>query len=294
MLKWVNIRASHPSYYFDFKNKNKITISPIEAALYTIEYIKANYPSPYTLYLSGGVDSQAMLYAWIISKTDFNTFSAIYNNDFNEHDLVSLKVFSKLHKIEINYQNFDLLTFLENEHDYYANEYFCGSPQITTFMKLTEFTTEGTVIMSGNFIKLQFAGLPDNNNMGLYHYIKKTKRNIVPWFFLETEELAHSFVDTEYITDLKNNRELCDPTFHNYLTKIALYQSYGFPVLPQYTKLNGFEKVKEWYDTNCPRVIQPWEKLQRLPEQISSRNFDLLYRNKYELKFSNLKYNISI
>jgi hypothetical protein len=224
-----------------------------------------------------------MLYAWHISKIPYQTFSARYNNHFNDYDLATLQQFSAQHGIFINYVDFDVITFLETEHDYYAHKYMCGSPQITTFMKLADYNTEGTVIMSGNFITNN-VGIPCVNNISLYHYGKE--KNIVPWFFLETEELAHGFKFT--------NDELPDwvkyKNMGGYNTKVWLYQKYEFPVIPQETKLNGFEKLKEYYDTNPPRLPTIAEKMTRKTTQYSNRNFDLLYRNKYELKFSNNKY----
>jgi hypothetical protein len=56
------------------------------------------------------------------------------------------------------------------------------------------------------------------------------------------------------------------------------------------TKINGFEKLKILYDTNPPRQPTIQEKISRLSNQTSNRNFDLLYRNKYESKFSKYKY----
>lgn len=286
MLDWVNSRVINDTFYFDFKNRKNIVLKPIEAALYTIEQIKKTHPPPYTLYLSGGVDSQAMLYAWHISGEKFNTFSAVYDNKFNDHDLLALKTFADLHKIKINYYHFDVIDFLENHHDNYANAFICGSPQITTFIRLAELTTEGTVIMSGNFITGS-TGIPDNNNWSLWHYAKRMKKNIVPYFFLETEDLTYSFRDNDYVNKMLENKKVPDIGYYN---KVLLYQSYGFPILPQPEKYNGFEKIKDWYDDNCPRKISSIEKMHKLPGQTSTRNFDVLFRNKYEAKFSKYKY----
>lgn len=281
MWDWVDTSIAGKNYFFDFTSKVDTTLNGLNAALYTIKYITENYPAPYTLYLSGGVDSQAMLYAWHKSKIPFSTFSAVYEKDFNQHDLIYLKEFSEKYKIKINYVPFSLIEFLENEHDYYANTYMCGSPQITTFMKLVEMTTEGTKIMAGNFIQGGgLTGLPDHNNMGLYHYVKKKDNNYIPFFFLETPELAHAFKNTVTL-----------PNFTPYENKVFLYQYHKFPVLKQENKLNGFEKIKVYYDTTPTRMPTPEEKVTLASGKISTRNFDLLYRNKYESKFSNYKYN---
>lgn len=287
MLDWTKPYSKGTHYYFDFSKKHKTNIDPIDAAKLTIDYITSKYPPPYTLYLSGGSDSLALLYAWHKHNVPYKTFSAVYNDGLNDHDLIGLRAFSKIHNIDVTYHDFDLINFLETEHDYYADHFSTGSPQITTFMKLADLTTSGTVIMSGNFIMSNRMGIPDKNNWGLYHYGVRSNKSIVPWFFLETSELAHSFIPNEYSEQFKTNNP------GGYLTKIALYQSYGFPVLAQSEKQNGFEKIKELYDTNPPRIIESNERINRIKDQISNRNFDILYRNKYESKIKDYKYYIT-
>jgi len=297
MLKWANPRKIGDDYYFTFKDNDDKKLSPIDAAIHTIEYITKNYPAPYTLYLSGGVDSQAMLYAWHKSGVPNKTFSGVYNQTLNEHDLCTLREFSSQHNITINYHDVDLISFLENEHEQYANEYYCGSPQITMFMKMADLTTEGTVIFAGQYIMKEkyhgHLGVPDRNNFSLYHYGVKSNKNIVPFFFLETRELAYAFD-----VMLPEIQEFHTPG--SYGEKVKAFQYFGFPVIGQIdkltgytevkTKLNGFEKLKILYDTNPPRQPTFEEKMSRIPSQKSNRNFDLLYRNKYEHKFSKYKY----
>ena len=294
MLDWTNPRKVGDDYYFTFKYQKKdgkkiSPLSALEAAQYTIEHIVKNYPAPYTLYLSGGVDSQAMLYAWHKSGVPFKTFSAIYNESLNDYDIINLKEFSEHHNISIDYRDFDLISFLENEHDYYANEYRCGSPQITTFMKLADLTTEGTVIFSGQYIMYQKnngnLGIPDKNNFGLYYYGIKSNKNIVPFFFLETCELAYAF--DVMLPEIQQFH-----TSGSYMDKVKAFQLNGFPVIEQEKEkgFNGFEKIKTLYDTNPPRQPTIQEKISRIQSQTSNRNFDLLYRNKYEARFIKYKY----
>lgn len=282
MLDWTDPRRKGDNFYFTFKDQNLSKASSLQSAHQTIKYIVEHYPPPYTLYVSGGVDSQAMLYSWLTSGVTFNTFSATYNETLNDYDLETLDTFSKQHNIKINYHNFDLISFLENEHETYANEYRCGSPQITTFMKLADMTTEGTVIFSGQFIAKSvnqgMYGIPNRNNFSLYYYGLKAKKNIVPFFFIETPELAYSI-------DMTNPDFFIDDVPGGYPNKVRAYQYYGYPVVSQKTKFNGFEKLKVMYDTNPPRQPTIEDRLDRVRNQISNRNFDLLYRNKFESKF---------
>lgn len=273
--------------------KERYTIAPLKASYNAIDYIVANYPKPYTLMLSGGVDSQAMLWAWHTYGVEFNTFSAVYNHGFNEHDLSTLRQFINIHNIPVNFVNFDVLDFLQNEHLNYVEKFRCGSPHMTTFMKLSENIKNGTVIMSGNFVKEDKKFLPfGRNQIGLCRYSQMTQKPIVPFFFCATQELAYSFnlktkIDRSlYINDateqVKNDL--------GYKIKCQTYLDNEFPIIEQDKKYTGFEKLKDYYDENFSHLITPKHKLFKGPFQRSLRTFDLLLRNKYEIGFNTDKY----
>jgi len=293
MLDWAKITHYNNCYTFDLRSNDKVVASALEASHNTIKYIKENYPSPYTLYLSGGIDSQAMLYAWITSGEKFNTFSCLYNDTMNIDDIRPLKIFADIHNVKIDYYNLDLIAFLENEHDYYAYTYKCGSPHITTYMKMLSLTNEGTCIMSGNFISEKHTGL-DPNQIGLYHYGMISKQNVIPFFFLETKELAYSFTVAKYNKKPSNRKRCLDPISEltrSYDLKTNTYHLNNFPVIPQKNKTTGFDKIKDYYD-KCDIPISPIDRLCRLTTQYSNRKFDLFFRNKYELIMSKYKYTI--
>lgn len=304
-LDWVKktIDDQKNLYYFDFRYKKDTNYSALEAALQTINYIVSNYPKPYRLYLSGGVDSQAMLYAWHISGQAYETYSARYNYNLNQHDLIALETFANLYNININFFDFNLIDFLKDEHHYYAKTYLTGSPQFTSFMKMVSMQESGTAIMSGNFLQTveakKFINHPCKNGIGLYHYARKKNNNFIPFFFLEQPYLAYAFTPNTYVNqfidcygNISNDGTNLDYELGRiapYFTKVAYYTSHGFPVLHQYKKLNGFELVKNFYDDNYEAPAN--HKLLRTSYQKSTRVFDLLYRNKYEVAISKIIYN---
>lgn len=293
MIDWFSIRQDQNHYFLKIKNSKTSYLKPLQAAHYTIDYICKNYPPPYTLMLSGGVDSQAMLYAWHTSGKQFNTFSGVYNDNFNDLDLSYIKKFSEIHNIPINFVNFNLLDFLQNYHISYVYKYRCGSPHMTTFMRLSEMITEGTVLMSGNFIAPFGTRVPiDRNNFGLYKYAKISNRSIVPYFFCETEELAYSFRFNKGNIERKGPRRIQQGyNAASYDQKVELYQMNGFPVIKQDYKMTGFEKVKEFYDENFKNQVTKRMVLAGVtPMQQSTRVFDVLLRNKYEREFQVDKY----
>jgi hypothetical protein len=290
-LSWTNPKLDYVNhtYHFDIRNRNVYDTNALEASINAVNYIVGNYPSPYTLMLSGGVDSQAMLYAWINSKHKFNTFSAVYNFRSNWHDIETINKFSSLYNTSIYFYAFDLLNFLEKEHDDYARKYFCGSPHVTACMKMADLVQEGTTIFSGNCIYPNDTKFVTMNVLGLLHYANLSGKSVVPYFLCETEEIAHSFKKTKEIEILRQESKKEKDA---YKFKVLYYHSNGFPVIPQEDKFTGFEKIKEYYDddSRLPRPITNIDRAWRLPRQISKRNFDLLFRNKYEAMFATHKY----
>jgi len=291
MTDWIHVKNINNDYFLSYQYK-KSNMLPLEAAYFTIHQIQNKYPPPYTLMLSGGVDSQAMLYAWHTSQVPYTTFSGIYNNGMNENDLSTMREFSKLFNIHINYYDIDILNFLQNEHVEYVYKFRCGSPHMTIFMKMIEMIKEGTVILSGNFIKTnnpQFLPI-SKNNFSLYKFAKQENKSVVPFFFCESQELAFSIVDT--VTHNSNKLDY-SVDMYEYKNKVRLYQQYGFPVIEQPKKLTGFELVKDYYDANFSHLVTTKDKLKRLSKvQSSNRTFDLLFRNKYEAEFHCDKYSI--
>lgn len=315
MIKWIEILQD----CHDFKlyiPKKKSNRSALENAHYTIDYIVKNYPSPYFLFLSGGVDSQAMLYAWHTSGFPYETISVTYNSSMNCHDLETLSLFSQKNNIKINYIDFDILDFFKDEYFEYIDQYRCGSPHICTYMKISEFVSEGTAIFSGSYMDYHHPVFVDKNNWGLYKYALKTKRSIVPYFFMETSELAYSMITKVpvSISSTTNFQSFSNIVYNtvdgeetifyddvgmvknrfpkNTLNKKSdIYQYNGFPVIGQEYKITGFEKIKEFYDTiDFPISIS--DRLERLPLQASTRKFDILLRNKYEYKYRADKYEV--
>ena len=250
--------------HIDFTNFNtpEKILSPSEAAIDAVHKIAENYPEPYTLMCSGGVDSQTMIMSWLASGIPFQIMAVRYISEnifFNEHDLRTLPDLAKLHGLTINYQDLDLISFLETELSEINKLTEAGSPQIATHIKFSDFVPKGTILYSGNVLHNQ------STQLGYYgfslhrHAINsetKTKK-IIPFFLLHTPDLAYSFL---------NNPEIMDPNI--------------FPIqCPPVQKFNGFEKIKEYYDKYFKRVT-PVHKLKGAGYP-STRVFDLLFRYPY-------------
>lgn len=282
MIDWVNIKSHNHDYIINYSKTRNIKIAALDAAIFTIDHIHKKYPPPYTLFLSGGIDSQAMLYAWLQSGKKFNTFTGLYNFDLNMHDLENITTVSKLWNVNINFVRFNLFKFLHTEYNHYANLYRCASPHICGYMKMSEMVEQGTAIFSGNYVYNNM--FVDRNNFGLYKFAKTSNKSMVPFFFMETEELAYSFDQSkEELKLYKSDKEA-------YPYKVKIYHQNGFPVIPQSVKSTGFEKIKEYYDLNFENPYKNKLQYYLTGKQQSSRVFDILYRNKNECMFGKDKY----
>lgn len=259
--------------YMDFSNivdtsKDDILVVANKA----INEIVKKYPKPYYLMVSGGVDSQAMLWLWKNSGVEFTPVSIKYtgySNEviYNKHDLIQLEQFSQEHNIIVKYYNFNIFDFLENHLIEYAKKYTCASPQLCTHMRMSEEFSEGTRIFSGNFgVHTQY----NYTILGLKRYADMN-RNVIPFFFLHDKELAGA-ISSESLNNKHNYRS----GEQLYTNKVSSLLEKGIPVIAQPDKTTGFEKIKEIYDHQEYRLI-PGERV-RYSKKPSKRVFDILFR----------------
>jgi hypothetical protein len=255
-------------FYVDTTNLIKSNKSLLEVSTRVIKEITEKYPPPYHLMLSGGMDSQIMLWCWLNSDISFHPVSVKYTGApefkqiLNEHDLIELEQFATNHDIPIDYYYFDIINFLENDLKNYATKYQCTSPQICAHMCMSEELSGGTIIFSGNFAR-------DFNYtytiLGLKRYADTSGRSVIPFFLLHDPELAG------VLPQAPGNG-------NNYSTKkYEAYSKLGVPVIPQPGKQTGFEVIKDYYDTRKDLVVPPKIRI-KYANMLSKRKFDLLFR----------------
>lgn len=279
-INWINSGwGSHldpkfnatKKYYVDYGEFTKPTNSYLDTARQTINHITNTYPPPYYLMLSGGIDSQTMLWAWINSGVPFIpiTFKYVDNTGknstpFNDYDYAGMLEFCKTHAV-LNYEfrELDIISFLENELVNFVKKYRCTSPQICTHMKMvTLLGEEGTKIFSGNFADCRYT----YTIFGLDRFATYSTHNVIPFFLLYTKDIASH---GEFVIHKKDH----------YSKKIQHLRSLGIPVIPQPGKQTGFEKIKDYYDLHASKVTV-LDRL-RFSSMPSKRVFDILFRYKF-------------
>jgi hypothetical protein len=253
-------------------------VNILDAAKITIEHIIKNYPPPYHIMVSGGIDSQSMLYAWKLFGKNYIPTSVIYNDYLNEHDLVTLDTFSQEQNIPIEYLKFDLLKFYETEYDNICEKYKCRSPHFGAHLGMTEHLP-GTCIFSGDCLSKYTANIRYNN---ICMYESTKYRSVVPYFFMHSPEIAYS---KSFVAKIHKRKKLDYPDMQQlYQEKASLMIDEGFPIVPQQAKYTGFEKVKDLYDEEYQHLITPKTRL-KYAHKMSKRTYDILLRYPYEDKY---------
>jgi len=277
-MDWIKEWQEFDSNHYDFRYPNVTYNYPIHHSLHAIDEIVKNYPPPYTLMASGGIDSQAMIYAWLLSKVKFNVLSIKYVSDdiwFNDYDLENLELYRRKFNFDLEYREFDILNFYNTNYHDIAEEYQCSSPQICNHIYNISQIQEGTVIQSGNMLSIHHVPL-NNPILALYRYAKKTKK-LIPFFFLSTPNLAYSS-----FTYLKENK-ISDP----YLLKTSIYKDTGFEIIPAKKSFSGFEKIKKHYHNLYSNNLKLKHRLHTYPNA-SRETFDVVLRfpllEKYDVR----------
>lgn len=289
-MKWVRMGwgpefsthfSKEKNFHVDFKNALYTDRPIIEIAKDAIKKISVEYPAPYTLMLSGGIDSQVMLWCWVKSQVPFNAVSVRYVDDsgnvLNIHDISNLEKVANHYSVSIEYIDFNIIQFLENHLEEYATKYQCTSPQITTYMCMSEMIHNGTVLFSGDFLATAFYNY---TIYGLKRYADMSNRNIIPFFLLHDPELT-TVLSREYKKTLptsKKSMHYHDYRQQAYLDKVKAIQKIGITIFPQESKYSGFEKIKDVYDKRYD-LITTKDRI-KFSNKPSKRLFDMMFRYK--------------
>lgn len=276
MVKWYKAYRDKPSHHnsrlakfiidcSELQLDKSIFDNPLLNGIEAVKLITKNYLPPYTLLVSGGIDSQAMIYVWYKSKIPFNLVHFNYNG-FNNSETEIIKQYANSLGIShlLKIKNFNVIEFINSsEYINYAKKYDCNSPHILTYMKLAE-SVEGTTLMSGNLSDFKWNGI-NYTIYGLMRYAELSKSDFIPFFFQSTAKLAYSCFDSNKISK----------SLDAYESRINCYKRFEVPlIIPTEGKLTGFEKIKEMYDeTKVSNGLR--FKYLSMP---SKRPFDIIYR----------------
>lgn len=209
--------------------------------------------SQVSLCLSGGIDSEAMLQAFLAAEVAFKIYFLRFKDGLNDHDIKTNMEICDRNGLKYTVLELDVIQFLESgRHLEYGRKYRCQSPQIAVHFWMCD-QIEGLPVFGGNpFVQTEidghpfFIGLPGDLHCTYFRYFEFHNRAGVPWFFIYSPELCASFLKLPTPQRLRQQR--INPSEYSYLMKCNTYQEAGFKVQPRRDKYTGFELLREHYD----------------------------------------------
>jgi hypothetical protein len=233
----------------------------------------ANSGTPLVLCISGGLDSQAMLYAFLQAKVPFEVAVMRFNDRLNEHDIGhALSLLSTL-GIKPNVIDLNIKKFFESgEFTTFAESGCTGSPQFAAHIWLAH-QIQGVPVFAGepwhtaiNQTKdKQRYYVPQYKEYGTEISLARKGRTALSHFFeLSGAWLQSILAEAQFRF---HYRDEADPP-GSYQAKFKFYRSLGFPVsMPAgLVKLTGFERLYALIATeNQTNHFYHFNKLYRVP-----------------------------
>lgn len=212
------------------------------------------------LCLSGGVDSQAMVFCWLEAGLKFEVVTLVFNNDLNSHDIETAYQFCKLYNIPLKEVHINVTQFLNRENVEYALKYKSASPHFNVHYKFFNILKEQgyTGACCGGV-----ALWKDNDSWG-----NNLRRNI--FNFINYSNISEFPVQGSFLSyypkltwaislltrplDVRVKHEMGNHIFKGYeairyKNKTEGYTRSGIRVIPQQLAYTGFEKVKDYYES---------------------------------------------
>ena len=214
--------------------------------------------------LSGGIDSQAVMYAAAKSKVPFEVVSMRFNKDLNSHDLITGQELAKSLGITIRYIDINIIQFYTTgKYLDYIDPYQNSSPQMAALLWMYEQITSNNniIIGTGNPIIKHASGWSGMNNYTLFAWERfcQIKDFAMIGFFWWYSPALFGSLYTETAEDFAS----VEP----YEFKCDIYKKNGFKIIPQSGKQNGFENVKKVFFELYPKTTTPYDTFYRYPHQ---------------------------
>lgn len=214
-------------------------------------------PNP-VLCLSGGIDSQSMLYSWIEAGLKFDVVTCVFDNDMNAHDIETAFDFCKLYNINIKTIPLNVTQFLTRENLDYGIKYKSSSPHFNVHYKLFNMLQEMgySGVCCGGVALYRDRGVWGSNLIhnifNFINYVNITGFPVQGSFLSFYPQLtwAIGLLTKELNTNEGGSRgdDAFVPLFNQrYINKLEGYTRAGFKVIAQKEAYTGFEKVKEYF-----------------------------------------------
>jgi hypothetical protein len=233
---------------------------PVKLAVLAAQRIYETSPEPLSLMVSGGIDSQAMAYAFKKSGVPFRAFFVRYEGGFNDHDFLTSD-FYREHDIPVEEISLDIVAFHRGGLIEWAHRYRNNSPHFVCHQWIASHLP-GRIVSSGVIMRSTEEPI-SYSSYGLQRYSEISGQPVIGYFL---------FSDPHFVYETHKPR--CVELGNLYVRKVQHYHACGFPVKPQVTKTHGFEKLKEYFDAEPVSVATRV----RYKSKPSPRPYDLIFR----------------
>lgn len=268
---------------------------PFQAAVRAAHLIAEKYPEPLFIPMSGGVDSECTMLAFLETKVPITPVIMHFEDGYNDFDTQTALSFCRKHgltplRLTLNLDDF----FRREKHLEYAEKYHCRSPQLATHLWLAD-QVSSPLIFSYNpppmiYLpqeNIYYFGFPPELHLCYDRYFETNNRPGVGLFFLYTADLIYSFLQLPLSKSM-----ILNPYFNrryspdNYFVKTELYRTGGFKTEARDYKATGFEKYREHLNTtyNFPSSKDYFDEMYRKPMVPLSKDQKLTVFGDIDLK----------
>jgi hypothetical protein len=226
--------------------------------------------------LSGGIDSQALLHIWHEQKIPYTAVTFDFSNGFNSKELSEAQQYADSLGIPLKVIKLDVMRFLSRDLKEFAKEYNMLSPQFSVhayFLETIRKLGYTGAVLGGN----GFSPQPDSLSfkvseaqlLDLEKYSEKSNFPVISSFLNFDKDLCIALSLVTPTVDEYDNAWLLDPSTKfkfdptirslvptieisadaRYDSKIQSYKRLGCKIIPQDTKKNGFEEIKDYYSS---------------------------------------------
>lgn len=253
----------------------RVSTTPIEEikrnAILSASKVVGNNP---VICLSGGIDSQAMLYMWEEQNIPYTAVTFDFGNGFNSHELEDAQRYATLHNIPLKIIKLDVMRFLSRDLKKFVKEYDMLSPQFSVhayFLETIRKLGYTGAVFGGNGLvptedSLDFR-LTETQLLDLEKYSTNSGFPVLPSFLNFDKDLCIALALGTPLNEYDHNPENpaskinYDPILRSlvpvveisakikYQSKIQSYKNIGCQIVPQDFKKTGFEQIKDYYNS---------------------------------------------
>jgi len=258
-VPWTVRTSPYDKFYIEYGTISK-TISfrqaCIDTAIEISDVAKKNNKMPLILF-SGGIDSEAIIYSFMLSNRDFEIAHIRYNPGINNHEYFYVDQFVKKHNLNIKIYDVNVYDFLSNEDTlkiaHRDNSIMIELQLLTCITKEIKNNFFPILDHPGTYLYRELPNIEEpakwffkdfEHLMFYYNHCLNEKMHACPSFFHWSPEIIYAFLTDTLIDDLINNR--IPGKITNRTSTFKFYQN-TFPEFDLYArpKFTGHEFISK-------------------------------------------------